>query len=894
MSTSNKTKALLILLARVTLDIHELEGFRKCLAFSLILPLAMTAVAAVYDAPVTYRESYWRNTSNDYGKELGVFNVGQDDRNYPVPNRYYRGFVWFDLRALSVGHSKGAYLRWDCNITSQDTDATVFQMGPGLLKVTKADWDGRSDGNRWLSSVYSSWYLSFWKGVDFWGDTCPEVGNDIQLDLLQEDVDRITSRAGSYVGFRANILQDPAGYSDEERLTWGDDIYDIRSSIDDTWMVIFSDLHLVIQVEPDIDVSRTSCDFGDVWVGHTGDMTININNVGNENLRITGLTGLSSPFSLVGSPSTPFTIYPGNTYTLAIRFAPPSSVAYSDTLDILSNDPDEGTVDVYLSGRGIAPDIDVSPTSYDFGSVIVGQSRDTTIIIGNLGNANLAVTGLSWLTSGHFSLVSPPSTPFTIYPGNSYSLTARFSPTSQTGYQNTLVIRSNDPDEATVNVSLTGAGIKATPSPSPTPGPTPQPTPSPTASPTPRPTPSPTPTPTTPTPRPTPTPTGPTPTPYSTPSPTPIYGQAGALPLAGDVTGGEYPPKSDITQIDPSGGVCTARSTGSGLLPPGPKQYPGILFAPSSGYFPLCGDVNGDGKADIVQIRPGGEAWVALSYGTGFSNAAKWGAIGFIYDPANGFIALIGDVNGDGLADLVQITPYGHAWVSLSTGSSFAAPSNWGGGVVYLQGSNNRWWLPYLGDANGDGKCDLIQITEFGDAWVAISTGSSFAGATRWGNPGFVYCLGTKQDANYYYYWLPLALDVNGDGMCDLVQLTEYGDAWVSFSTGFSFENSRRLGPRGVICAGCKADPTVWWFAMAADMNGDRRDDLIQMTDAGQTWVALSTGQDFNIATMWGWYGFQFIDPSSSPSPVPIYYPFGVEGAIRSDAFTRVSDWSMY
>ena len=38
-----------------------------------------------------------------------------------------------------------------------------------------------------------------------------------------------------------------------------------------------------------------------------------------------------------------------------------------------------------------------------------------------------------------------------------------------------------------------------------------------------------------------------------------------------------------------------------------------------------------------------------------------------------------------------------------------------------------------IGDVNSDGKDDLIQITKWGDAWVALSTGTTFEHPQRWG-----------------------------------------------------------------------------------------------------------------------------------------------------------------
>ncbi len=110
------------------------------------------------------------------------------------------------------------------------------------------------------------------------------------------------------------------------------------------------------------------------------------------------------------------------------------------------------------------PDIDVQPTALDFGSVTVGSTADRTLTVRNVGNAPLTVTGMT-LDNPRFTIVSP-STPFTVNAGGQQTVTVRFAPTSVGPQSGTLRIQSNDPDEATVSVSVTGQGVGTQPPPS--------------------------------------------------------------------------------------------------------------------------------------------------------------------------------------------------------------------------------------------------------------------------------------------------------------------------------------------------------------------------------------------------------------------------------------------
>jgi len=110
------------------------------------------------------------------------------------------------------------------------------------------------------------------------------------------------------------------------------------------------------------------------------------------------------------------------------------------------------------------PDIDVQPTALDFGTVTVGATADRALTVRNVGDAPLQVTSLS-LDNPRFTVVSP-STPFTVNAGGQQTVTVRFAPTAAGVQSGTLRIQSNDPDEATVSVSVTGQGGAASPPPS--------------------------------------------------------------------------------------------------------------------------------------------------------------------------------------------------------------------------------------------------------------------------------------------------------------------------------------------------------------------------------------------------------------------------------------------
>ncbi|RMF88735.1 MAG: choice-of-anchor D domain-containing protein, partial [Nitrospinota bacterium] len=212
---------------------------------------------------------------------------------------------------------------------------------------------------------------------------------------------------------------------------------------------------------PDIDVSPTSLAFGAVRLGTTVTLSTTIQNLGETDLTVTDLALTGSPdFALgAGAPSVPFVIVSGGSVDVPVAYTPSVRGAVNAVLWIASDDPDEDVVPVQLSGTGRGdPDIAVSPQVLDFNSVTVGMSSTLTTTISNVGTENLTVTGLS-LSGTDFSLSGAPSTPFTVAAGASVNISIVYAPTDGGPDSGTLTITSDDPDEPTVPVTLTGTGV---------------------------------------------------------------------------------------------------------------------------------------------------------------------------------------------------------------------------------------------------------------------------------------------------------------------------------------------------------------------------------------------------------------------------------------------------
>jgi hypothetical protein len=289
-----------------------------------------------------------------------------------------------------------------------------------------------------------------------------------------------------------------------------------------------------------------------------------------------------------------------------------------------------------------------------------------------------------------------------------------------------------------------------------------------------------------------------------------------------------------------------------------------------------AGDVNGDGRADVVvgapragnNSRPGSGS-VAVVFGTGQAAAvdlATLGGAGFridgaaALDNAGAAVAGAGDVNGDGRADLVMGAPQAGNNSRPGSGSAdvvfgrretseidLAALAGAGfriDGAAALDNAGAAVAGP--GDVNGDGRADVVvgapqsgnnSRTGSGSAHVVFGTGQAAAvDLAALGGAGFrIDGAAALDNAGAA---VAGAGDVNGDGRADVVVgapqagsngRTGSGSAHVVFGrretsgidlaalagAGFRIDGAAALDNAGAAVAG------------AGDVNGDGRADVV-------------------------------------------------------------------
>ncbi|MFN7881610.1 MAG: FG-GAP repeat domain-containing protein, partial [bacterium] len=272
----------------------------------------------------------------------------------------------------------------------------------------------------------------------------------------------------------------------------------------------------------------------------------------------------------------------------------------------------------------------------------------------------------------------------------------------------------------------------------------------------------------------------------------------------------------------------------------------------NSGVFGASGDVelldvNGDGRADLVQTKTGDTlnnvdrpkaVWLAQADGTFAAQALESGIKQGKVVLGERFAA---DVDGDGLKDAVYRDSSNRLWVALGkAGGGYYDATVLSASQVGATGLTFQDGLR-VADVDGDGKADLV--------WIKVDgSGSPTGGATVWRNTSInatelSFAAVATQDLSGGVGSLA---DRDGDGRADLVrkiwdvQRQDYRDLSYYAMPDGSFAGSQFAGNAEQFRFDVNGDGKMDW--VSRDSNNVVRVALFDATQAGgyQNWVDLT------------------------------------------------------
>ena len=206
-----------------------------------------------------------------------------------------------------------------------------------------------------------------------------------------------------------------------------------------------------------LTANPTSLSFGSVATGSNTTQNITLTNSGNAAVQISSIVPAGTGFSVAGL-TTPATLNASQSATLSVKFSPTTAGSVTGTIKVSSDAPGS-PLTINLSGTATQAGLSVSPTSFNFGSVVDGQTKSQLFTVTNTGTASLTIAQLTVSGAGYSA--SGLNTPVTIAAGKTATFSVLFAPTTAGSLNGSVSISSNASNSPTA-VALSGTGVAAT------------------------------------------------------------------------------------------------------------------------------------------------------------------------------------------------------------------------------------------------------------------------------------------------------------------------------------------------------------------------------------------------------------------------------------------------
>jgi hypothetical protein len=202
-----------------------------------------------------------------------------------------------------------------------------------------------------------------------------------------------------------------------------------------------------------------SISFTDTCVGSISTAALNVCNTGKADLTVNSIASSDPQFEVaIPSSGYPVVISPDFCFPFQVSFKPTSTGPKTATLTINSSDPANPSVTVQATGNGVQP-IATTSGALDFGQLCAGESKTLTVQLCDTGKCDLKVTGAALVGPNCADLTlispSPSSIPLTISPDSCFGFVVKFTPSSLTPPDCSLVINTNDPVNPTIIFPVT-------------------------------------------------------------------------------------------------------------------------------------------------------------------------------------------------------------------------------------------------------------------------------------------------------------------------------------------------------------------------------------------------------------------------------------------------------
>jgi hypothetical protein len=268
--------------------------------------------------------------------------------------------------------------------------------------------------------------------------------------------------------------------------------------------------------------------------------------------------------------------------------------------------------------------------------------------------------------------------------------------------------------------------------------------------------------------------------------------------------------------------------------------YPGI--PPCETNVHTFADIDGDGKAERIEIKPNGEVWAwANANGLcGYHCTYTWASIiatGFT-DAANVRFA---DINGDRKAEIIHLKPNGEVWAWANANGLCGYNCTYTWASIIATGFTDRARVRFA-DIDGDDKAEIIHLKPNGEVW-AWANANGLCGYNCTYTWASIIAVGFTDAANVHF------ADIDGNGKAEIIQPYPNGEVW-------TWANANGL---------CGYNCTYTWASIIAtgftdrinvrfaDVSGDERAEIIGYQPNGEVraWANANGLCGYNCTYTW-------------------------------------------
>ena len=227
-------------------------------------------------------------------------------------------------------------------------------------------------------------------------------------------------------------------------------------------------------------------------------------------------------------------------------------------------------------------------------------------------------------------------------------------------------------------------------------------------------------------------------------------------------------------------------------------------------------DVNNDGFADLVKSNATANYTKLNDKNSTWNSTTLFSVPEQIVDSNNDYQGvLFVDVDKDGLVDIIKSKNGAARKVYLNNGTAWQIANTWSIPVDFFNSSSGDEGVRLV-ELDGDGRVDLIQAKTTGavkKAW--LNNGTGWTNVSLWNVPDYFITTDGKDTGLR-------EIDLNGDGLTDLMKGGEPGSAWLN--NGTDWVNNTGYRPNLNFTDNINPDLGVRFM----DINGDNLPDVLQ------------------------------------------------------------------